>query len=625
MNFQPDPRNVMNGHKLPSLSYCDQPYLVETNDQALLCVMTTGNGKEGQLGQHVVVFKSWDAGKTWSEPIALESDNGPESSYAVLLKLPNGRLFCFYNYNEKNIRELPAIGLENFIGTPVRHDAIGYYNEIRENRAPFKDGICSRVDTMGTFVFKVSDDHGQTWSSNHYTIPVREMKIDRNNPSQGKVRLFWNVGVPFIHNGSVNVPLIKVGGFGPGYITSSEGVLLQSKNLLSENDFNKIDWQTLPDGDIGLTTPKGGGPIAEEHSFCVLSDGSFYCVYRSIDGYPVFTISRDNGHHWAPPGYLRYADGRKIKHPRAANFVWKCQNGKYLYWFHNQGGELIKEDVEIAYAHRNPAWLCGGVEFDTPEGKDIKWSQPEILLYDDDSLIRMSYPDLIEHQGKYLITETQKHHAHIHEIDSHLIEGLWNQFEDSSICKDGVIISCEDLIPSQISFPILKPFCTYNRKMPDYRRINLNSGFTIDMTFTIPKQNISEILIDTRNIEGKGFCLSLQNNRATITISDGRTENSWSSDPESLSAIGENHLVIIVDGGPSIISYIINGQFNDGGNYRQFGFGRFSSHIMDINALPELKLTTNLSIHSFRFYDRAIRVSEAIGNFNAQLVSSIEC
>lgn len=623
MNYNPDSRNVMNGFKLPSLSYCDQPYLIETNDNALLCVMTTGKGKEGQLGQHVVIFKSWNSGKTWTEPIPLEIDNGPESSYAVLLKLPNGRLFCFYNYNEKNIRELPAVDLEIFINTPIRHDAIGYYNEIRENRAPFKDGMCTRVDTMGSFVFKVSDDNGFTWSNSHYFVPVREMQIDRSNPSQGKDRLFWNVGVPFIHNGYVNIPLIKVGGFGPGYITSSEGVLLQSKNLLTEKDLNKINWITLPDGDFGLTTPNGGGPIAEEHSFCVLSDGSYYCVYRSIDGYPVYSISRDNGHHWEQPSYLQYADGRKIKHPRAANFVWKCKNGKYLYWFHNHGGEFIKNDVEIAYAHRNPAWLCGGIEYDTPNGKDIKWSQPEILLYDDDPLIRMSYPDLIEHKGKYLITETQKHHAHIHEINPNLLEGLWSQFEASSICIKDLIISYEDLIPHQIYFPKLVPFCTYNRKMPDYRRINLNSGFTIDLTFVIPKQNISEFLIENKNKEEKGFCLSIQNNRAHFSLSDGRTENSWSSDPESLSCLGENHLVIIVDGGPNIISYIINGKFNDGGNYRQFGFGRFSPNLMDINASEKLNINSNLKINSFRFYNRAIQVSEAIGNFQSTSLSKI--
>ena len=41
-----------------------------------------------------------------------------------------------------------------------------------------------------------------------------------------------------------------------------------------------------------------------------------------------------------------FANGRLMKHPRAANFAWKCENGKYLYWFHNHGGNW--------YEDRNP-------------------------------------------------------------------------------------------------------------------------------------------------------------------------------------------------------------------------------------------------------------------------------
>ena len=51
-----------------------------------------------------------------------------------------------------------------------------------------------------------------------------------------------------------------------------------------------------------------------------------------------------------------------------------------------------------------------------PNGMIIEWSQPEILLYDDDPLTRMSYPDLVEDQDRYYITETQKDIARVHEI-----------------------------------------------------------------------------------------------------------------------------------------------------------------------------------------------------------------
>ena len=67
-------------------------------------------------------------------------------------------------------------------------------------------------------------------------------------------------------------------------------------------------------------------------------------------------------------------------------------------------------------------WLSGGVEADSPKGKIIRWSQPEIVLYDDDPIVRMSYPDLVEDGGKYFLTETQKDIARVHEIDQRCLK-----------------------------------------------------------------------------------------------------------------------------------------------------------------------------------------------------------
>lgn len=609
MNASPDPRNVRNGRKLPGLTYCDQPYLIEPDDGSLLCVMTTGSGVEGRPGQHVAVFKSRDGGQNWSDPVPLEPVNGPESSYAVLLKAPAGRLYCFYNYNIDDIREVRPVGLEALKGTPFRHDSIGYYNNIRSNQPPFKDSKCDRVDTLGAFVFKYSDDHGETWSKERFTIPVREMEMDRGNVYGGKVRFFWNVGKPAIVDGKVFMPFIKVGNFGPGFMVSSEGVFLESPDLLTVDNPGKAAWLTWPEGDTGLRAPEGGGPIAEEHSFCVLSDGSFYCVYRTVDGYPAYALSRDQGRHWTKPAYLTYADGRRIKHPRAANFVWKCNNGKYLYWFHNHGGKFIKDDIETAYAHRNPAWLCGGNEADTADGKTIIWSQPEVILYDDDPLIRMSYPDLIEYRGRYLITETQKHFAHIHELDPVLINGLWGQFDPPPVSGITPVATLNGM-------PELAPFCTYDRDHPDYRMKNLNTGLTLDVCFRLRHSNASGIVADTRTPDGRGFCLELTGDKAKFTLSDGRTENSWSSDPETFAKAGPHHLTVIVDGGPSIILFAVNGALCDGGEHRQFGFGRFSPHMTDINGASDIQLFPDMAGKaeplSFRLFDRALTVSETM-------------
>ena len=161
---------------------------------------------------------------------------------------------------------------------------------------------CYRVDSQGYFVFKYSDDHGRSWSARRYKIPVREMAIDRENPYGGEVRYFWNVGKPFVLDGAAYVSLHKVGGLGHGFFTRSEGVLLRSENILTESDPKKIVWETLPEGDAGLRAPPGGGLIAEEQSYTVLSDGAIYCVYRTIDGHPAYAYSRDGGRNWTRAG-----------------------------------------------------------------------------------------------------------------------------------------------------------------------------------------------------------------------------------------------------------------------------------------------------------------------------------
>jgi len=599
-----DRRDIKMGWEIPTEAYSDQPYIVRTDDGAWLCVVTTGPGREGQVGQHVVTVRSTDRGRTWGEPGDVEPTDSPESSYAVLLKMPGGRVYCFYNHNSDNLRSVLA------------------------DDPPYEKGLCTRVDSLGHFVFRFSDDHGRSWSERRYDIPVREMDIDRKNPYGGKVRFFWNVGKPFIHDGAAYVSLHKVGGFGEGFFTRSEGVLLRSPNLVTEPDPERILWETLPDGDYGLRAPRGGGPIAEEQSYSVLSDGSFFCVYRTIDGHPACAYSRDGGHTWSEPQYMRYADGRPIKHPRAANFAWRCENGKYLYWFHNHGGRFIREHPQrrtMSYHDRNPAWLCGGVEVDGPEGKVLHWSQPEIVLYDDDPYIRMSYPDLVEDGGRYYLTETQKDKARVHEVERTLIEGLWGQFENATVANEGLVLNMPEpgkAMPSKALMPVLPNFLEPDENRTDYGTRDLRQGFSIELWLRLDSLAAGQTVLDNRTESGQGFCLQTTD-RATleIVLNDGRTENRWDCDPGVLIPGELHHVVVIDDGGPKIITFIVDGRLCDGGDRRQFGWGRFSPNLREVNGAPELRIGQGLrgEMRALRIYDRYLRTSEAVGNYRRML------
>jgi hypothetical protein len=81
------------------------------------------------------------------------------------------------------------------------------------------------------------------------------------------------------------------------------------------------------------------------------------------------------------------------------------------------------------------------------------------------------------------------------------------------------------------------------------------------------------------------------------------------------------HVTVIVDSGPRIITWIVDGVLNDGGAVREFGWGRFSPELHDVNGASSVKLAPVLygQLGSFRIYDRYLRTSEAIGNFRATL------
>ena len=590
-------RNITSGWTIPDEEYADQPYIVKCDDGAWLCVITTSDGHEGATSQHIVATRSTDFGRTWSPLIAVEPPGPPESSYVTILKTPTGRIFAFYNYNKDNLRAVQRID-----GTMEK-----------------------RVDTLGAFVFKFSDDHGKTWSPRHYEIAVRETAIDRANVYQGKTRFFWHVGRPLLHRGAAYVTLHKVGNFGPMFIDSSEGTFLRSDNLVTERDPEKIRWETLPDGDVGVRARSG--KIAEEHSLVALSDGSLFTAFRTATDHPGHAYSRDGGRSWTAPADMTYGPGgRVVKHTRAATFVWKTSNGRYLYWYHNHGGFTYSNQ-------RNPAWLAAGREVDTPAGKAIAWSEPEILLYDDDNGVRMSYPDFGEDGGRYFFTETQKTIARVHEVPRSFIEQLLNQHVAKAVAMDGLALdlSAETLAAAKtVARPALPDLAPTKEGVE-------GGGFTLEFWVKFRALEPGQTLVDSRDANGNGFALTTTE-RGTVQLSlrgpygpsgtggygagvqdFGLGETSWDCDPARLKPGTWHHVAVVVDGGSRIISFVIDGQLHDGGDRRQFGWARFPRELRTVAVHDKLTLASHLSgeMKGFRLYHRALLTSEVIGNWRA--------
>ena len=155
------------------------------------------------------------------------------------------------------------------------------------------------------------------------------------------------------------------------------------------------------------------------------------------------------------------------------------------------------------------ATRCGcaaGSKQTRQSGRIIQWSQPEIALYDDDPYIRMSYPDLVEDGGKYYLTETQKDIARVHELDTSLLESLWEQAENTEIATEGLVLDLPLSEPGEVKIPDLPAFNERDSASP-YATRDLRQGFTIDLWLKLPSLHAGQVLLDSRLENGQGMCV----------------------------------------------------------------------------------------------------------------------
>lgn len=570
-----DPRDIHNGYIILDNGYADQPLLVKNKDGSLTCVLTVSDMGEGWGTQHVVSVISLDGGRTWSEPVSIESPDSPESSWAVPIITPNGRIYVAYTYNSTNIR---SIKMEN-------------------------GAVSNRVDTVGKYVYRFSDDRGRTWSHERYEIPIRVTDYDRTNVYHGDLngdgkidsddpKFFWNPSRAEIANGNVYLGLAKIRNFRPIVtFAETEGFVFRSPNLLREQNPNSIIWEMVPEGRYGLRSRSG--IVCEETTPLVLSDGTLAALCRTEEGVILAFYSSNQGNSWRSPEPLSYAlDGKSLKNPRAKASIWVIGPGKYLLWYANNGN--------TGFENRNPAWLAYGFERDG----QLVFSQPEVVLYDRNPQTRLSYPDFVQLDGCNLLTETQKSVARVHEVSKDLINGLIGQSTATGRSTIGLIGEWDSR---------LKP----TQKLKDIPDI-VNIGLTLEFWVKFDRFDRENILLDSMQGKARGVKVTTKPNRSvSVTISNGNQIIEAESDQDSLVAGRWTHIVCIFDPGPRILMFVINGRLSDGGAERVSGWKRYPSTLAPIADDTEVSIARNLNgkISNVWVYSRALRVSEAIAAF----------
>jgi len=578
---QPDPRNFANGWLIPDDDYCDQPRIVVTRDGTWVCILTTSSGHEGASGQHVVATRSADQGKTWSPRVDLESARDTnKSSYAIALITPADRIYAFYCYNGDGIVTLPN-------GKPIRDDMQGW------------------------FAYRYSDDAGRTWSHRH-RLPMRLTAADRNNDWQGRLQMFWAIGTPTVFGHAVMFGFTKLGRY---ILQDGEGWFYRSDNVLTERDPDKVVWQLLPDGDLGVRAPEFGS-VQEEFDVVHLEGDDLFCVFRTTMGHAACSYSRDGGHTWEKADALRYRPGgRVMKQPRACTKIWKTRAGRYLLWYHNNSTTTYNNGPNAG--SRNIAWLSSG----TLKDGRLHWSQPEIVAYVDGGLEGCSYPDLIEAGERFHIVATQKTEARVLEVAPALLAGLWSQDHCRQVATNGLVLELSGeacAAGKEVRAPKLPSLCAFTRE----RTLALpgRGAFTLDMRVRFDELAPGQVLLDTWTAGGKGYALTTTaRGNVRLDLCDGWRATYWECDAGLLKTNTEHHIVAVVDGGPQVIAFVVDGQLCDGGKERLFGFGRFDAAFKDVNGAPTLKLAPSLqgSLLQVRLYDRALRISEAVGNYHA--------
>lgn len=573
-----DPRDMQSGSLIHEWDYSDQPYCVVTDQPGLLqrerpgvtslwvCAVTVNDGaREGSAGEHVVSVRSTDHGRSWSDPLALETNFSDfDNAYSTIAITPFGRIYVVYNAN------------------------LGHVHTLRGKNI-------SRVDELGYFVMKYSDDAALTWSTERLLVPYRETAIDQTNSFGGKTRIMWTVDQMKERDGTVYFAFTKIGSYTQA--PPQEGWFMASSNMHTERDASKVEWTLLPGGEHGpgpieqhCAWPSNGTDcVAEEWHIIPLAHSSgFFAVFRTSQGVLGASHTADPAGKsgWMPSYPAQHYYGTSLKNPRGPITLKRFSNGKYLMLWYNNGetGFGNGHGNQDPLNNRMPYWLSAGWESTTAPGT-IVFSAPEIVLYNRSAIIssstaaRPGYPDFIEDvDGKVYITETNKQAALCHAVDENLLNALWTQSTAKSVAK-GFALEFGRLPPTgdhgkpwplkaQDPMPRLDaPYSpqlglTIELWLANHQVARPHTGTSV--VEVAPSRSVS-VVVGQKSPGPE----SLHAYPLVLKLADGRgaTANVTLDDTCALmlSLPGAHHFAVVLDGGPLVVMFLVDGQLCDGG------------------------------------------------------------
>lgn len=348
-------------------------------DSDTFIAIWTQSTYEGFNDQRIVFAKSDNGPYKWSEPKVIAE---PMASWAFPLISKKGRIYVIYSKH---------IGINDIF-----------------------------THTTGLMACKYTDDEGKTWSKEKI-IKMPRSKWD--NPDE-KVPPNWIVwqkperlsdGKYFTGFTRWISPYVrKPAPLKIWWAESSVIEFMEFENIDENPEPEKIEISYYAQNDNALKVPLIGYPdipVAQEPSIVKLPNSFLFCVMRTTQGSPYWSISPDKGETWTEPlPLLQFDDGPKLKHPCSPCPIYQINENEYIIFIHNHDGYFEKWTPFDTIDHRRPIYICRG-KF-VKKGKQPIWfSEPKFFMNNDGIRIGYGkgrrdlamYSSFTKYKGEYIL------------------------------------------------------------------------------------------------------------------------------------------------------------------------------------------------------------------------------
>ena len=226
--------------------------------------------------------------------------------------------------------------------------------------------------------------------------------------------------------------------------------------------------------------------------------------------------------------------------------------------------------------------------------------------------------------------------ARVHELSPDLLDALWSDHDEATLSDEGLLLdTTSGEQPAMPELPFFFQLKGGGRLDPDTGatledeegefRVN-RGGATFEFVLQFDDLRPWQMIFDSRDDGGRGVTLMLTD-RGTLRFAiygalvalpgatwlGGLTESAWETDPGHIEAGRRHYFAFLLDGGPKTVLVVRDGVLEDGGDHRQYGWGRFHPNLKDPNGAANARIAPDMngSVERFRLYDRALKVNHA--------------